>query len=175
MQIPTDMHKWQTKFAWEMVGFAVLSLAMAAGMIATIWFSRGRWLANPAKLLAPTAGIAFAAAVLVGLSFTCVGISIRTRRHDAQMKEMEENGPPLTLSKLHGELCPEVLERSRASILRTLETMSPETRAYTEAKLRQLAARYRADLGSSPEAEAAIAKLEAFTEDVLCQASASRA
>ena len=175
MHIPTDMHKWRSKFAWEMIGFAALSLVMAAGVIATIWFARDKWVANPAKMLVPTAEMAFVAAVLVVLAFVCVEISIRTRRHDAQMKEMEENGPPLTLSKLHGELCPEVLERSRASILRTLETMSPETRAYTEAKLRQLAARYRADLGSSPEAEAAIAKLEAFTEDVLCQASASRA
>ena len=175
MQIPTDVHKWQTKFAWEMVGFAVLSLAMAAGMIATIWFSRGRWLANPAKLLVPTAGIAFAAAVLVGLSFTCVGISIRTRRNDAKIKEMEQGRPPLTLDTLREELRPETLEQYRISILRTLETISPETRAYTEAKLPQLSARYRADLDSTPEVEMAIAKLEVFTEDVLCQASASRA
>ena len=175
MQIPTDMHKWQTKFAWEMVGFAVLSLAMAAGMIATIWFSRGRWLASPAKLLVPTAGIAFAAAVLVGLSFTCVGISIRTRRNDAKIKEMEQGRPPLTLDTLREELRPETLEQYRISILRTLETISPETRAYTEAKLPQLSARYRADLDSTPEVEMAIAKLEVFTEDVLCQASASRA
>ena len=170
MQIPTDVHKWQTKFAWEMVGFAVLSLAMAAGMIATIWFSRGRWLANPAKLLAPTAGIAFAAAVLVGLSFTCVGISIRTRRHDAKIKEMEQGRPPLTLDTLREELRPETLEQYRISILRTLETISPETRAYTEAKLPQLSARYRADLDSTPEVEMAIAKLEVFTEDVLHEA-----
>ena len=175
MQIPTDVHKWQTKFAWEMVGFAVLSLAMAAGMIATIWFSRGRWLADPAKLLVPTAGIAFAAAVLVGLSFTCVGISIRTRRHDAKIKEMEQGRPPLTLDTLREELRPETLEQYRISILRTLETISPETRAYTEAKLPQLSARYRADLDSTPEVEMAIAKLEVFTEDVLHEASASRA
>ena len=175
MQIPTDMHKWRSKFAWEMVGFAVLSLAMAAGMIATIWFSRGRWLANPAKLLAPTAGIAFAAAVLVGLSFTCVGISIRTRRHDAKIKEMEQGRPPLTLDTLREELRPETLEQYRISILRTLETISPETRAYTEAKLPQRSARYRADLDSTPEVEMAIAKLEVFTEDVLHEASASRA
>ena len=174
MQIPTDMHKWQTKFAWEMVGFAVLSLAMAAGMIATIWFSRGRWLADPAKLLAPTVGIAFAAAVLVGLSFTCIGISIRMRRHDAKIKEMEQGRPPLTLDTLREELRPETLEQYRISILRALETMSPEMRAYTEAKLSQLSARYRADLDSTPEVEVAIAKLEVFTEDVLCQASTSR-
>lgn len=174
MQIPTDMNKWQTKFAWEMVGFAVLSLAMAAGMIATIWFSRGRWLADPAKLLVPTAGIAFAAAVLVGLSLTCIGISIRTRRHDAKIKEMEQGRPPLTLDTLREELHPETLEQYRISILRRLETMSPEMRAYTEAKLPQLSARYRADLDSTPEVEVAIAKLEVFTEDVLCQASTSR-
>ena len=175
MQIPTDMHKWRSKFAWEMIGFAVLSLAMAAGMIATIWFSRGRWLANPAKLLAPTAGIAFAAAVLVGLSLTCIGISIRARRHDAKIKEMEQGRPPLTLDTLREELRPETLEQYRISILRTLETISPETRAYTEAKLPQLSARYRADLDSTPEVEMAIAKLEVFTEDVLHEASASRA
>lgn len=39
MQIPTDMHKWRNKFAWEMIGFALLSLVMAAGMVASIWFS----------------------------------------------------------------------------------------------------------------------------------------
>ena len=175
MQIPTDMHKWQTKFAWEMVGFAVLSLVMAAGVIATIWFARDKWVANPAKMLVPTAGIAFAAAVLVGLSFTCVGISIRTRRHDAKIKEMEQGRPPLTLDTLREELRPETLEQYRISILRTLETISPETRAYTEAKLPQLSARYRADLDSTPEVEMAIAKLEVFTEDVLHEASASRA
>ena len=40
--------------------------------------------------------------------------------------------------------------------------MPPETRVYTEAKLKELVDRYRADLGSTPEVEAELAKLEAF-------------
>lgn len=171
MLIPDDMHKWRTKFAWEMAGFAALSLLLAAGMVAYLWFSRARWLADPMGLLIPTVGVAFAVATLVGVAFMCIGVIIRTRRHDAKMKEMERNPPPLTLSKLREELHPEKLEQSRISILRTLQPMSPETRAYTEAKLRQLAVRYRADLDSTPEVEAAIVKLEAFTEDVLRRAS----
>ena len=40
--------------------------------------------------------------------------------------------------------------------------MPPETRVYTEAKLKELVDRYRADLGSTPEVEAEMAKLETF-------------
>ena len=38
--------------------------------------------------------------------------------------------------------------------------MPPETRVYTEAKLKELV--YSAGLGSTPEVEAELAKLEAF-------------
>lgn len=97
----------------------------------------------------------------------CINISVRTRKHDAKMKEMEKNRPLLTLNKLREELQPEKLEQSRSNTLRVLQSMSPEARAYTEAKLQQLVDRYRADLGSTPEVETEIAKLEAFNREVL--------
>jgi len=173
MQTPTDMHKWRAKFAWKMIGFAVLSLTMAAGMIATIWFSHNMWLANPAKLLIPTSGVAFAAAVLVCLSFTCIGISTKTRRQDAEMKEMEKNRPPLTLSKLREELLPENQEQFRSRTVKLLQSMPSGTRDFMEASMRQLVDRYRKDLGSAPEVEAELTRLQALMEDVLSQASAT--
>ena len=166
MQIPRDMHKWRTKFIWQMIGYAILSLLMAGGISCYVWSTRANWLANPAKLLVPTAGLIFAAVALVSTAFMCIKISIFTRKNDAKMREMEKNRPPLTLSKLREELQPEKLEQSRTSMLRMFQAMSPETRAYTEAKLKQLAERYRADLGSTPEVEAELAKLEAFNREV---------
>lgn len=97
----------------------------------------------------------------------CIKISISTRKHDAKMREMEKNRPPLTLSKLREELQPEKLEQSRTSMLRMLQSMSPEARAYAIAKLKQLVDRYRADLGSTPEVEAELVKLEAFNRGIL--------
>jgi len=85
------------------------------------------------------------------------------------MKELEKNRPPLTLDKLREELQPEKLEQSRINMLRTLQSMSPETRDYAEAKLKQLVDRYRTGLGSTPEVEAELAKLEAFNREVLEQ------
>lgn len=166
MKIPTDMHKWSAKFAWEMIGFAILSLLMAGGILSYVWFTRANWLANPTKLFVPTVEVTFAAVLCVCLAFFCFSLSIRTRKHDAKMREMEKNRPPLTLSKLREELQPEKLKQSRTAMLRMLQSMSPETRSYTEAKLKELVDRYRADLGATPEVEAELAK-EAFNREVL--------
>ena len=167
MRMPTDMHKWSAKFTWQMIGFMILLLLMALGMLSDIWFSRVKWLANPTKLFVPTAEVAFAAVLCVCLAFFCLGLSIRTRNHDAKMREMEKNRPPLTLSKLREELQPEKQEQFRTSMLRLLRTMPPDARAYAEANMKQLVDRYRADLGSTPEVEGELAKLEAFNREVL--------
>jgi len=76
-------------------------------------------------MLAPTLGLVFAAVMLVQGALMCINISISTRRHDAKMKEMEKNRPPLTLAKLREELKPENLEQSRTKMLRLLQSMSP--------------------------------------------------
>ena len=173
MQIPSDMHKWRTKFAWEMVGFAVLSLVMAMAMVASIWFLRARWMINPTKSLIPMAGIALTAAMLVCLSFTCIGISVRTRRQDAKMKEMEKNRPPLTLSKLREELLPGNQEQFRSRTVKMLQSTPSGAREFMGASMRQLVDRYRKDLGSTPEVEAELTRLMALIEEVLRQASAT--
>ncbi len=167
MQIPTDMHKWSAKFAWQMIAYAIVMLLVAGLMVSEAWFFRANFLANPMKMLFPTVGLVLATVSLVGAAFVCIEVSIRTRRNDAKMRELEKNRPPLTLSKLREELQPEKLEQSRTSMLRMLQAMSPETRAYTEVKLKQLADRYRADLGSTPEVEAELAKLEVFNRGIL--------
>ena len=161
------MHKWRAKFAWQMIGFAIVMLLLAALMVSEAWFFRAKFLANPMKMLAPTVGLVLATVSLVGAAFVCIEVSIRTRKHDAKMKELEKNRPPLTLSKLREELQPEKLEQSRTTMLRMFHAMSPETRLYTEESLKRLADRYRADIGSTPEVEAELAKLEAFSRKVL--------
>ncbi len=167
MKIPTDMHKWRTKFVWEMIAYAIVMLLVAGLMVSEAWFFRANFLANPMKMLFPTVGLVLATVSLVGAAFVCIEVSIHTRRHDAKIKELEKNRPPLTLSRLREELQPEKLEQSRISMLRMLQAMSPETRAYTEAKLKELADRYRTDLGSTPEVEAELAKLEAFNREIV--------
>ena len=126
---------------------------------------------NPTKLLIPMAGVAFAAAVLVCLSFTCIGISIRTRRQDAKMKEMEKNRPLLTLNKLREELLPENQEQLRVRTVKLLQSMPSGTREYMEMSRSELAGRYRKDLGSTPEVEAELTRLKVLMQDVLSQAS----
>ncbi len=163
------MHKWRAKFAWQMIAFAVVMFLLAVLMVLEAWFFRAKFLAHPVRMLVPTVGLVFAAVMLVQGAFMCINISIRTRKHDARMKELEKNRPPLTLDKLREELQPEKLEQSRINMLRTLQSMSPETRDYAEAKLKQLVDRYRTGLGSTPEVEAELAKLEAFNREVLEQ------
>ena len=167
MKIPTDMHKWWAKFAWQMIGFAVVMLLLAGLMVSEAWFFRAKFLANPMKMLESTIGLAFGAGAVIWAAFMCIKISIFTRKSDAKMREMERNRPPLTLSKLREEVQPERLEQTRTNMLRMLQAMSPETRAYTEVKLKEISDRYRADLGSTPEVEAELAKLEAFNREVL--------
>lgn len=167
LKIPPDMHKWRAKFAWQMIGFAIVMFLLAALMVSEAWFFRAKFLAKPIDLLIPTVGLAFGVIAAIWAAFMCIKISIITRKSDVKMREMEKNRPPLTLSKLREELQPEKLEQSRTSMLRMLQAMSPETRRYTEVKLTELADRYRADLGSTPEVEAELAKLEAFNREVL--------
>lgn len=164
------MQKWQAKFAWQMIGFAILSLLLAVAMVAQVWYFRAKFLANPAKLLVPTLGMAFAIISLVWVTFFCIRLSIQTRRHAAKMKEMEKNRPPLTWSQLREDLKPEKQEQFRSATLSLLQRM-PEARVFTEAKMKQMVERYRADLGSIPEVEADLARLEALIDDVLSQAS----
>ena len=167
LKIPPDMHKWRAKFAWQMIGFAIVMFLLAALMVSEAWFFRAKFLAKPIDLLIPTVGLAFGVIAAIWAAFMCIKISIIARKSDVKMREMEKNRPPLTLSKLREELQPEKLEQSRTSMLRMLQAMSPETRRYTEVKLTELADRYRADLGSTPEVEAELAKLEAFNREVL--------
>lgn len=167
MQIPADMHKWRAKFVWQMIGYAILLLLLAGVGGFQIWSSQAKVLANPQRMLVPTVGLAFGVIAAIWAAFMCIKIIIFTRKSDAKMREMEKNRPPLTLSKLREELQPEKLEQSRISMLRMLQAMSPETRGYAEAKLKELADRYRTDFGSTPEVEAELAKLEAFNREVL--------
>ena len=155
MQIPADMHKWRTKLAWQMIGCVVLLLLLAGVGGFQIWFFRAKFLAKPIDLLIPTVGLAFGVIAAIWAAFMCIKISIIARKSGVKMREMEKNRPPLTLSKLREELQPEKLEQSRTSMLRMLQAMPPETRVYTEAKLKELVDRYRAGLGSTPEAEMA--------------------
>jgi len=167
MQIPTDMHKWRAKFARQMIVFAIVMFFLAGLMVSEAWFFRAKFLANPIGLLIPTVGFAYSAVMLVCAAFLCINVSIRTRKHDAKMKELEKNRPSLTLNRLREEVQPEKLEQSRTAMLRMLQAMSPETRLYTEAKLKELVDRYRTDLGSTPEVKAELAKLEALNREVL--------
>ena len=167
LKIPPDMHKWRAKFAWQMIGFAIVMFLLAALMVSEAWFFRAKFLAKPVELLIPAVGLACGAVMLVRTAFMLINASFGSRKHDAKIKELEKNRPPLTLGKLREELQPEKLEQSRTSMLRMLQAMSPETRRYTEVKLTELADRYRADLGSTPEVEAELAKLEAFNREVL--------
>ncbi len=171
MQIPADMQKWRTKFVWQMIGFAILLLLIAVAMVAEAWFFRAKFLANPIKLLLPTAGLAYGAVMVVWAAIMCIKVSIQTRKHAAKMKELEKNRPPLTWSQLREDLKPEKQEQFRSSTLNLLQRMPPEARAYTEANMKQFVERYRADLGSTPEVEADLARLEALIDDVLSQAS----
>ena len=36
MHIPADMHKWQTRFAWQMTGFAIVMLFLAGLMMSKL-------------------------------------------------------------------------------------------------------------------------------------------
>ena len=166
------MHKWQTNFAWQMIGFAILLFLMGGGMMAQAWLSWSNVLANPAKLLLPTVGLVVAAVVAIYVAFICLNVGIRTRKHSAKMKEMEKNRPPLTLSKLREELQPENQERFRTNMFKMLQSMPPEAKGYTEAKMKGLVEKYRADLGSTAEVEIELSKLEALIRDVLDDASA---
>ena len=115
MQIPADMHKWSSKFAWQMIGFAVVLFLMAGTMVYQAWFTRAKLFAHPQTLLIPTVGLLFGAVAVIWSAFTCISISRSTRRHSVRMKELEKNRPPLSLAKLREELQPEKQEQTRTA------------------------------------------------------------
>ena len=174
MQIPADMHKWRTKFVWQMIGFAVLLLLLAGQAAYEAWFFRAKFLADPLKFLIPTAGLAFGVAAAIWVACMCISVVVITRRHGAKIKELEKNRPPLTLAKLREDLQPESQEKTRSALLRMLRS-SPSMEASMEARMKQIVEQYRTDLGSSPEVETELAKLKAFNTDLLAQVASTTA
>lgn len=172
MQIPADMHKWRTRFAWQMIAYAVVMLLIAGLMLFQIWFFRAKFVANPAKMLFSTVGLAFAVVALIGTAFMCLKLSISTRQHDAQMKELEKKRAPITLQRLREDLEPENQERFRVTTLKMLQSTSPVVRASVENTIGQLVEKVRADVGSTPETEIELGRLEELVRDVLQQANA---
>jgi hypothetical protein len=173
MQIPADMHKWRTKFAWEMIAYAVVMLLMAGLALSAAWFFRTKFLTNPANMLFSTVSLAFAAAALVYSAVMCVQVSLSTRKHDVKLKELEKQRVPMTLERLREDLQPENQERFHATTLKMLQSSSPVVRASVEMSVGQLVEKVRKDVGSAPETEAELAKLEALVKNVLLQASTS--
>jgi hypothetical protein len=129
MQIPADMHKWRTKFAWEMIAYAVVMLLMAGFALSAAWFFRTKFLSNPAKMLFLTVSLAFVAAALAYSAIMCVQVSLSTRKHDVKMTELEKQRVPMTLEKLRQELRPENQERFRATTFKMLQSSSPVVKA----------------------------------------------
>lgn len=170
MKIPKDMHKWQVKFAWQMIGYAALLFFMSGVLIWQTWFYRDKVIADPVKLLGGAIISLLAAVAAFCAAIMCVNVSFSTRRHSTKMKELERNRPPLTLKGLREELRPEKQEQSRAKIVNLLRNSPLNTKLTSEGVAAGMAAlmeRYRAELGSSPEVEAEMARLRAFNESLV--------
>lgn len=176
MKIPKDMHKWRRKFAWQMAGFAVLLFFMSGVLTWQTWFYRDKVIADPVKLLGPTLISLLAAVAVFCTAIMCVNVIFSTRRHDAKMREMERNRPPLTLEGLREELRSEKQEQARAAIVNLLQSTSPNMKLTMEgvsAGMDALVERYQKDLGSGPEVEAELTRLRAFNVRLLEELKAS--
>ena len=173
MQIPSNMHNWRAKFAWQMIAYAVIMLVVAGLMLSESWFFRAKFLANPARMLLPTVGLAFGAIALISSAFMCIKLSLSTRKHDEKMKGLEKQRLPVTLERLRDDLLPENQERFRITTLKMLQSSSPIVRASVEMNLSQLVEKIRTDVGSTAETEAELMRLEALVKEILQHATAT--
>ena len=170
MKIRADMHKWRQKFIWQMAGYAVLLFFMSGVLVWQTWFYRSKIIADPGKLLAGAIISLLAAVVTFCMAIPCIRLIFSTRRHDAKIRELERNRPPLTLEGLREELRPEKQQQTRAAIVNLLRSSSPNMKLTQRGVLAGMDAfmeRYQKDLGSGPEVEVELARLQAFTESLI--------